>query len=59
VVFEHLDKSLPDDARGTENSYGNFFDMIKLRFYTSEISAGNAAVGTHVGHGQVEREFSA
>jgi hypothetical protein len=21
VIFEHLDKSLPDDARGTENSY--------------------------------------
>jgi hypothetical protein len=24
VLFEHLDKSLPNDARGTENSYRKF-----------------------------------
>jgi hypothetical protein len=25
MVLEHLDKSLPDDAGGTEYSYWNFF----------------------------------
>jgi hypothetical protein len=24
VMLKHLDKSLPDDARGTENSYRKF-----------------------------------
>jgi hypothetical protein len=41
-MFEHLDKSLPDDAGGTENSYRKFvrhiwidkvsFDFIPAKF---------------------------
>ena len=44
MMFEHLDKPLPDDAGGTENSYRKFAGHIlknKLQFYTSRISAAN------------------
>jgi hypothetical protein len=30
MAFEHLDKPLPDDAGGTENSNGNFVAHILL-----------------------------
>jgi hypothetical protein len=29
-MFEHLDKSLPDDAGGTENSYRKFVGHILI-----------------------------
>jgi hypothetical protein len=29
-MFEHLDESLPDDARGTEDSYRKFGGHVEL-----------------------------
>jgi hypothetical protein len=50
-MFEHLDKSLPDDAGGTENSYRKFgrhifLNRVRVDFIPAKFSAGNAVAGT-------------